>query len=150
MRQMIRAQQPGRGGFLHRFDERDEFLAQTRARFEFVHADAEGIEHRRDPGRRDLRVIGEHRAAGVPHHRRTRHVMGFQMVGVQFDETGQEIVAVEVDGRSRFPTLAHFDDAPPFDGDMTFEDAVGGDDRRIGEEDRIAREKFHASGSVSL
>jgi hypothetical protein len=33
---------------------------------------------------------------------------------------------------------------------MTVEDAVGGDDRRIGEEDGIAREKFHASRSVFL
>ena len=93
--------------------------------------DAEGIEHRRDPGRRDLGVISEPGAARVPHDRRARHEMGFQMIGVQFDEAGQEIIAFEVDGRTCSAALADFGDAARLStATRAFQDPVGGDDRR--------------------
>ena len=88
MGQVVGAQQPRFGGLRDGVGERDPLLAESRRAIPNSSADAEGIEHRRDAGRRDLRVIGEHRAAGVPQHRRAGKEMGFEMVGVQFDQAG--------------------------------------------------------------
>ena len=93
MREVLRAQQSSRLRAPHGLRERHDLLAQARARFIFVHADAERVEDRRDARRRDLRVIGEDRAARVPDDGGARHVMGLQMIGVQLDEAGQQINA---------------------------------------------------------
>ncbi len=127
----------------------DDLLADARAPvLVFVHADAEGIEHRGDAGGGDLRVIGHHRAAGVPEHARARHEMRLEMVGVQFDQAGQQIVALAVDPALRAAALADLDDAAVVDRDPAEEDAVGGDDLGVGQDEGIGGVEFHASGSV--
>ena len=58
-----------------------------------VHADAQGIEHGGDAGGRDLRVMGQHRGDRVPAHFRARRVVAFEMVGVEFDQARDDVVA---------------------------------------------------------
>ena len=58
------------------------------------------FEDRRNAGGGDLRVIGDHRAARDPHHFRARNEVGFEMVGMKFDQARQQIFAFEIDARS--------------------------------------------------
>ena len=77
--------------------------------------------------------------------------MRLEMVGVQFDEAGQQIVALEIDAAAQRGALADLDDAAVLYRDVAREDAVAGDDRSHWRT-RIAPlvEEFHRSGSVFL
>ena len=97
---MVGAQQARFGRPAHCLGDRSDLVAELGARLVFIDPDAERIEHSRDARRGDLRVVSEHGAADVPLHRRPRHVMGFEIVGVQFNEAGQEIVALKIDSRA--------------------------------------------------
>jgi hypothetical protein len=55
----------------------------------------------------------------------------FKVVGMQFDEAGQKIVALEIDASRRRPMLADLLDAAVFDRDIAREHAIGGDDPRV-------------------
>ncbi len=143
MRQVIGAQQPRFGGPRDGGRERERAVAEFVAPFRFVPADAKGIEHGRDAGRRDLRVIGEHRAAGVPQHRRARQEMGFEVVRVQFDQARREIVAVEVEALARRVAFAHLGDAPVLDAHAARKDTGRGDDPGVADDERMGVEKFH-------
>ena len=146
---VVGAQQVGGARALDRVGKRDDLLADADAPvLVFVHADAEGIEHRGDAGGGDLRVVGHHRAAGVPEHARARHEMRLEMVGVQFDQAGQQIIALAVDPALRAAALADLDDAAMVDRDPAGKDAVGGDDLGVGQDDGVGGVEFHASGSV--
>ena len=75
MRQVVGAQQAGRRAAIDQRRRARATCAAAPRHPRFVAADAKRIEHRRDAGGGDLRVIGEHRAAGVPHHLRARQEM---------------------------------------------------------------------------
>ncbi len=64
-------------------------------------ADRERVEHRRDACRRDLRVVRDERRIDVPVHARPRREMLLQVVGMQLDEPGQQIVAAPIVGVAR-------------------------------------------------
>ena len=61
-----------------------------------VGAHPQAIENGRDAGRGDLRVMGLDGRRGVPANARTRRVVLFQVVGMQFDQTRDEIVAFDI------------------------------------------------------
>ena len=67
----------------------------------FLAPDAQRIEHRGDAAGRELRVVGHHRRHRVPVHLRPRHVMRFDVVGVELDEAGNDEVAPDVLGARR-------------------------------------------------
>ncbi len=48
---------------------------------------AQGVQHRCDTRRGNLRVMGEHGSDRVPAHPWTRHVMALKVVRVQFNES---------------------------------------------------------------
>ena len=60
-------------------------LAVTTSRRSFGPG-AQRIEHRRDAGRRDLRVVGEHGGQRRPADRRARAEVLLEMIGVEFDQ----------------------------------------------------------------
>lgn len=63
-----------------------------------VFAHGQGIEHGRDTGRHDLGIMGEKGGFRLrPDNFGTGHQMLFQIVGVQFHKTGQQIVTFAVD-----------------------------------------------------
>ncbi len=143
MGQMFGAQQARIGGAPHGFGEFEHGFAEFGASFVLVRADAEGIEHRRDAGRGDLRVIGEHGAAGVPDHGGTRHEMRLQMIGVHFDEAGQQIVAAEIDAAFRAGARTDLDDASLFDARKTLDHLGRRNNSGVGDGERAAFQKFH-------
>ena len=61
-----------------------------------VHADAQRVEHGGDAGRRHLGVMRQHRGDRVPAHFRARRVVALEMVGVQFDQPRNDVVAFHV------------------------------------------------------
>ena len=136
---VIGAQQVRGARLLDRVGENHHLLADAAPLFVCVHADAKGIEHRRDARGGDLRVVGHHRAAGVPDDARARHVMGFEVVGVQLDEAGQQIVASAIEAAARTPSFADFDDASAFDDDVAGERPLGRHDRRVVEHDGVGQ-----------
>ena len=58
--------------------------------------DPQRIQHRGDPRRRELPVIGDHRRDRIPKHLWTRHIVRFEVVGVQFDQAGHDQVAAGI------------------------------------------------------
>ena len=86
----------------------------------------ERIEHRGDAGCGDLRVIGHHRGERMPAHMRARREMAFEVIGVQFDEAGDQMVARKVDAALRRLALADLGDAAVIHGQPALlDDAVG-------------------------
>ncbi len=70
-----------------------------------VEADAQRVEDGGDAGGRDLCVMRQHRGKRVPAHLGARRVVAFEVVGVQFDQAGnQEIAAHVLAGARRRPT----------------------------------------------
>ena len=61
-----------------------------------VEPDAERIEHGGDAGGRDLRVMRLHGGDRVPAHAGTRRVVALEVIGMEFDEARQQVVAVEI------------------------------------------------------
>ena len=148
---VVGAQQICGARALDRVGQRHDLFADAAAPvLMFVHADAKGIEHGGDAGGGDLRVVGHHRAAGVPEHPRPRHEMRLEMVGVQLDQAGQQKVALAVDPAFRAAAFADLDDAAVVDRDPSREDAVGGDDLGVGQDEGVGGVEFHASGSVFI
>ncbi len=70
--------------------------------------------------------------------------MRLEMVSVQLDKARQEIVAVEVQAGARGAALADLGDAPVLDRHASRKDAVGGDDQRVANDERVAFEELHA------
>ncbi len=61
-----------------------------------VRAHAQAVEDGGDAGGDDLGVVGLDRGRLVPAQAGARRIVAFQMVGVQFDEAGDQVVALEV------------------------------------------------------
>ena len=70
---------------------------------------------------------------GVPAHAGARRVMAFEMIGVEFDQAGDQVVAAEI---LAGPASAGVDvgDAAVDDAHRAFDDPVGKDDAGIGED----------------
>lgn len=66
-----------------------------------VRAHAQTIEHGGDAGRRYLAIVGLNGGHGVPSHAGSRRVMHLEVIGVQFDEAGNEVVTAKIDAASR-------------------------------------------------
>jgi hypothetical protein len=87
-----------------------ERLRATRLQVAVVHvdvrtrADSERIENRRDSGCGHLGIVDHECGVDIPAHAWAGREMLLEVVGVQFDQTGQQIVAVPVLGirRGRF------------------------------------------------
>ena len=71
-------------------------IGQTVGAFDDVAA-GNGVEHGGDSRRRHLGVMGHHGGVRVPAHLGTGQDMAFQIVGVQFDQPGQQHVAAAID-----------------------------------------------------
>ncbi len=111
-----------------------------------VRPDAQGIEHGGDAGAGDRRVIGGHRREGVPHHPRARIEMALDMVGMQLDEAGQQVVAAHVQRRARRGALADLGDAPVTHHQMPVPHLVGQHEACIGEH-RLGHMSRHGAGA---
>ena len=61
-----------------------------------VGAHTQAIEDGGDAGRDDLRVMRLDRRRLVPANARARRIMRFQMIGMQLDQAGDQIVALEI------------------------------------------------------
>jgi hypothetical protein len=59
-------------------------------------ADGQRVEHRGDAGCDDLRIVAHHRRCRWPVHTGTRAQMLFQVIGVQFDQPRQQVIAVQI------------------------------------------------------
>ncbi len=91
--------------------------------------EAERVQHRRDPGRRALAVMGQRGAIGVPERAGPGLVVLFQVVGVDVDQAGDQPVRRPIQGlRRRRPAGVHRHDGPIADNDLATDQAVGGDD----------------------
>ncbi len=100
MQKMIGAQQLALRKARERFraTRLDAALARTVVR---ARADRERIEHGGDAGGGNLRVVDHERGIGIPVHAGARREVLLEIVGVQLDQTGQQIVAVPVLGFAR-------------------------------------------------
>ena len=112
--------------FLRRGDGRSELLhARAELLVVVVVADTQGVEHGGDAGADHLRVMRENRARRWPFDLRARHEMHLEMIGVQLDKAGDQVVAAEVDAFFRPTPLADFHDPPVGDRDVAREGLVG-------------------------
>ena len=64
-------------------------------------ADAQRIQHRGDARRRALRVMRQEGAAARPARAATRLHLPLQIVGMQIDRAGQQVIAFQIDRRQR-------------------------------------------------
>ena len=97
-----------------------------------VHSDPDGIKHRCDPGGSDLGIVRLHGCSRVPAHLGARRVVGFQVIGVQLNEAGDQIVPVQILARaSRFADIG---DDPAIDADRSQPYLVGEHDPGVGED----------------
>ena len=58
--------------------------------------DPKRIQHGGDARCRELPVIGDHSGDRIPEHFWARHIMRFEVIGVQFDQAGHDQVAGRV------------------------------------------------------
>ena len=133
MQKMRTAQQPSVARARDRIRQQRGMTVNLR-RVRFA-PDTQRIQHGGDAGGRDLRIIGDHRRDRIPIDLRARHDMGFEMVGVQFDQAGHHKVALGVlaaGGRVAFVeagdlSIRHRDPA-------AFDNAIGEDDLGIADD----------------
>ncbi len=134
VQQMICAQQTASAGGANALDHRhQDFVALWIAQ---AGADADGVEHGGDARRNDLRVMRHRRQHGVEIHAGARHDMLLQAVGMKVDNTGHQIVAIEVDragGRAR--TLGDIVDTAMGDMDGALDHLFGKDDLSVGQDE---------------
>ena len=95
-------------GLKHDFEGRERGVGRGASR-----AHAQAVEHGRDAGRGDLRVVRLDRGDHVPAHARTRRVVHLEMIGVQLDEARHEDVAADVLADVRPARIDVGDRAPP-------------------------------------
>ncbi len=107
-----------------------------------VEPDAQRVEHRGDPGSRDLRVMRLQRRERVPAHAGARRVVALHVVGVKLDEARQQIVALEVDAAGK--RRADIGDPALLDLHRTQDHFVPEHDAGIGEDQRVG----HVFGSL--
>ena len=74
--------------------------------------------------------------------------MLLQMIGMQFNQAGDQIIALEIETVLRPLALADLADEAVVDDRIAFEGAVGGDHGRIAEGERTGGKELHRSGSV--
>src|SRR5262249_10517512 len=93
---------------------------------------AQRIKDGRDAAGGDLRVVGNDGGDGVPMHLGARCVVRLDMVGMQFHETGQQQVTVQVDSAFRRGAFADVHDESVFKNDVpALDDVVGKHDLGI-------------------
>jgi len=130
-RSLLRAQQAGIARRCNRCRQ-DVGLASCVMGFLFA-PDANRIEHGRNPAGRDLGIIGNDGGEWIPAHFRSGHIMGFQVVGVQFDEARQQQIAAEIPSPLRRRAATDLGNAAAADGHpATVDHLVGENDHRIG------------------
>ena len=110
-----------------------EALCAHRAFVEIAHA--HGVEHRRDARGRHLRVVGEQGRHGRPAHAGARLQVLLEVVGVQLDQSRDQVVAVPVlrAGRGAAARL-QIDDHPIAHRYGRHGDLVGRDDPGVGDD----------------
>ncbi|MNL24267.1 hypothetical protein D3C87_1456950 [compost metagenome] len=79
----------------------------------------------------------------VPAHFRPRRIVGFEMVGVEFDEPRNEVVALEIQATCAGRTDVGDDAAGHFHGAL--HDPVGQDDAGIGEHGLVKADGGHVA-----
>ena len=99
MQEVVRLQQPGLGQGVQIDDAVVEGLDALLVEAEV--AQAERVQHRGDAGGGALRVVRHHGGAGRPARQAARLHLAFQVVGVDIDDAGDEVVAVQVDRAGR-------------------------------------------------
>ncbi len=107
MQEMLGFEQAGAG---QRIEVGDAVAAGLGAAFlEAEIAEAERVEHGRDPRRRALRVVGDEGGAGRPARVAARLHLAFQIVGVGVHDAGDQVVAaaIERQGGGRRGPPAH-------------------------------------------
>ena len=101
--------------------------------------DPQRIQHRGDARGRQLPVIGDHRRDRIPEHLWARHVMRFEMVGVQLDQAGHDQVAAGVLAARGRVALAELGDAAIGESDpAALDHAIGQHDAGIAEDGLVA------------
>jgi len=98
-------------------------------------AEAQRVQHRGDAGRGALRVVGNQRRTRGKTRLRPRLDLALEIVGVQVDQAGQQIIAGAIDrcGRSRRRVVDRRDDAAP-GADTAVNDLIGQNQPRVGED----------------
>ncbi len=98
-----------------------------------VRAHAQAVEDGGDAGGDDLRVMRLDRRRLVPADAGTRRIMAFQMVGMQLDKAGDQVIAFEIlaDCRIAFGDIG---DLAVADQDGALDDLVLKDDAGVGKD----------------
>ena len=98
--------------------------------------DPQRIQNGGDARSSQLSVVGNHRRDRIPEYFRARHIVHFQMVGVQLDQTGHDQVATGVLAACGRASLAELGDAAIDESNpAALDHAIGQHDAGVTEDD---------------
>ena len=97
--------------------------------------DPQRIQHGGDARCRQLSVVGNHRRDRIPEYFRARHIVHFEMVGVQLDQAGHDQVAARILAACGRASFAEFGDAAIDESNpAALDHAIGQDDDGVAED----------------
>ena len=133
MQPMIGTETPFGLSARHRFDHRVKTIEPIAATPDVT--DRHGIKDGGDAGDSHLRIMCDDRGRRRPMHARAGRCRAFEIIRMQLDEAGQQIIAFKIDNArcgARAAGRLHFDDAAGAGKKIAKEDSVPGDDLGIG------------------